>query len=95
LRLQVAERERGFADLEARLGVEIATLHQQLAQERVAAASTSDEVRQAHAEFAASRDALEAQLRQKDDEIEGLRASATGQTEQLSNRVNALQLQLA
>lgn len=95
LRLQLAERQRSAADLEARLGVEIATLQQQLARERSAAASASDEVRRAQAELAASRDALEAQLRQKDDEIEGLRASATGQTEQLSNRVNALQLQLA
>jgi len=94
-RSQLSERQRGVADLEARLGVEIATLHQQLAQERSNAVSANDEVRQAQAELAASRDALEAQLRQKDEEIEGLRASATGQTEQLANRVRELQLQLA
>jgi len=94
LRFQVAEHERGFADLEARRGAEIATLQQQLAHERSAAASASDEVRQAHAELAESRDALEAQLRQKDEEIEGWRASGAGQTEQLTNRINELQLQL-
>jgi len=91
----LAGRERTIGDLEARLGAEIARLRQQLEEERGAAARSHDEVRQAHSELAASREILEAQLKQKDDEIDSLRASATGQTTQLSQRVNDLQLQLA
>ena len=95
LQLQLSERERSLADLEARVGVEIATLGQQLEQERSSAASSIQELLHAQAELDVTRERLSTQLKQKDDEIEGLRASATGQTEQLAKRVNELQLQLA
>ena len=47
------------------------------------------------AELATSRERLEAQLKQKDDEFASLRASAASQSEQLSNRIDELQLQVA
>ena len=73
----LAGRERAIGEIEANLGAEIATLQQQLEQERSAAASANDEVRQAHAALAATREQLAAQLAQKEDEIDGLRASAS------------------
>ena len=76
LQRQLAERETTVANLEARFGAEITTLHQQLEQERSAAAQTHDEVLRARSELAASREQLEAQLRHKDDELGSLRASA-------------------
>ena len=77
------------------MSVEIATLHEQLAQERSSVARTHDELLQARNEFTASRDQLEAQLSHKDAEIHNLNASATGLSEQLSQQVNDLQRQLA
>ncbi|MGZ8498529.1 MAG: hypothetical protein ACXW5W_08925 [Candidatus Binatia bacterium] len=91
----LAQRERASGELEAGFSAEIATLHQQLGQERTAAARTHDELLQARSELAASREQLEAQLSHKDDELNSLRASATEQSEQLSNQVNDLQHQLA
>ncbi|MGZ8529160.1 MAG: hypothetical protein ACXW6J_00655 [Candidatus Binatia bacterium] len=91
----LAQRERASGELEAGFSAEIATLHQQLEQERTAAARTHDELLQARSELAASREQLEAQLSHKDDELNSLRASATEQSEQLSNQVNDLQHQLA
>ena len=95
LQRQLAERETSVANLETRLGAEITTLHQQLEQERSAAAQTHDELLQARNELAATREQLEAQLRHKDAEIGSLRASAIQQSEQLSNRIDELQFQLA
>ena len=46
-------------------------------------------------ELTTTRERFEAQLTQKDQELASLRASATGQTEHLSNRIDELQLQLA
>jgi ParB family chromosome partitioning protein len=70
-------------------------LHEQLAQERNTAATVSNELVQFQAELTTSRERLEAQLKQKDDDIASLRADAAGQSEQLSNRIDELQLQLA
>ena len=95
LQQQLAERERNFADLESRLSVEVAALHEQLAQERNTTATANDDLARFQAELATSRERLEAQLKQKDDEFASLRASAAGQSEQLSNRIDELQLQLA
>ncbi|MGZ8487843.1 MAG: hypothetical protein ACXWW4_04840 [Candidatus Binatia bacterium] len=91
----LAQRERASGELEAGFSAEIATLHQQLEQERTAAARTHDELLQARNELAASREQLEAQLSHKDDELNSLRAGATQQSEQLSQQVNDLQHQLA
>ena len=91
----LAGRERAIGEIEANLGAEIATLQQQLEQERSAAASANDEVRQAHAALAATREQLAAQLAQKENEIDDLRASASKETEQLSHRVGELAQQLS
>ncbi|MGZ8478467.1 MAG: hypothetical protein ACXW6K_10285 [Candidatus Binatia bacterium] len=95
LQHQVAERETTVANLEARLGVEIAALHQQLEQERSAKATANDELARFQTELTTTRERFEAQLTQKDQELASLRASATGQTEHLSNRIDELQSQLA
>ena len=91
----LAERERFIGDLEARWAAESATLHQQLDQERSSAARTYDELLQARGELTASREQLEIQLSHKDAEISSLRASAIGQSEQLSQQINNLQQGLA
>ena len=85
--------ERAIAELEARTGTELATLRQQLEAERGAAARIHSEVDQARAELETSRAQLDAQLKQKDDEILSLRAS--DQSGQLAQRINDLQLNLA
>ncbi len=88
-------RERASVEFEARASAELATLRQQLEAERGATAEVHREVDQARAELAASRDQLEAQLKQKDDEIVSLRANASGQSAQLAQQVSDLQTQLA
>ena len=91
----LSERERAIAELEARYGAEIATLRQQLEKARSATAQTQNEVQQARNDLAAGYERLEAQLKQKDQEIISLRASATGQSAQLSQQVSELQARLA
>lgn len=95
LQLQLADRARDAADLEARLGAESATLHQQLEQVRGNLANANEEVRQAHADLALSREVVETRLSEKDAEIAALRTIAAGETGQLANQVSELQLQLA
>ena len=95
LQLQIAERDRQIAELEEKVDLEIAALHEQLAGERSSSATMSEDLLRARADLAASGKELEDQIRQKDQEIEGLRASASGQTAQLADRVNELQLQVA
>ena len=95
LQLQLSEREVSNADIEARLGLDITILRQQLADERSKTAQISDELLEAHTELAATSQALAVQLRQNAEETEKLRASAKGQTKQMANQVTELQLQLA
>ena len=95
LQLQLVERDRSSADLEARLSEEITKLQQQLARERSNSAIVTSDLDRARGELAGRSEAVEAELRQKDEEIATLRGAASGQTEQLADRINALQFQLA
>jgi chromosome segregation protein len=95
LQRQLSERDHNIAELEARLGIEIAALSEQLARERSGGSSLNEDLRRARAELDASREAFEAQLGRKDQEIESLRTIASEQTMRSDDRVNELQIQLA
>ena len=75
--------------------MELATLHEQLTHERNTTATANEALARFQAELTTTRERLEAQLKQKDDEFNSLREGTTGQSEQLSNRIHELQLQLA
>lgn len=91
LRTQLADRESAVASLEARLGDELAALHQQLAQERSSASRANDALANLQAELATLGERHDRERQAKDQAL----ASASAHNEQLAQRINQLQLDLA